>query len=71
MSNPQGRPLDLDCPDVFSRSVAFSPTGHTLAAACDDDSGTICLWNTTDPAHPGRGRSLKAGHRVNSLAFSP
>ncbi|MFJ9683159.1 WD40 repeat domain-containing protein [Streptomyces sp. NPDC101194] len=40
-----------------------------MAAACDDGAGTISLWNTTDPTHPGR--SLKAGHRVNSLAFSP
>jgi WD40 repeat protein/energy-coupling factor transporter ATP-binding protein EcfA2 len=68
---PAGAPLNLDCPDVFSGRIAFSPTGHTLAAACDDDAGTIRLWNTTDPAHPGRGRSLKAGYHVNSLAFSP
>ncbi|MFF9817777.1 hypothetical protein [Streptomyces sp. NPDC014006] len=68
---PAGAPLNLDCPDVFSSRIAFSPTGHTLAAACDDDAGTISLWNTTDPAHPGRGRSLKAGHPVISLAFSP
>ncbi|MFF8913908.1 AAA family ATPase [Streptomyces sp. NPDC015032] len=68
---PAKAPLNLDCPDVFSHRVAFSPDGHTLAAACKDDAGTISLWNTTDPAHPGRGRSLKAGHRVNSLAFSP
>ncbi|WP_405836197.1 hypothetical protein OG528_03930 [Streptomyces platensis] len=69
--NPAGAPLNLDCPDVFSHRIAFSPTGHTLAAACDDDAGTIRLWNTTDPAHPGRGRSLKAGHHVSSLVFSP
>ncbi|MFJ5681623.1 hypothetical protein [Streptomyces sp. NPDC093099] len=68
---PAKAPLNLDCPDVFSHRVAFSPDGHTLAAACDDDAGTIRLWNTTDPAHPVRGRSLKAGHPVNSLAFSP
>ena len=67
---PAGAPLDLDCPDVFSSSIAFSPTGHTLAAACDDDAGTIGLWNTTDPAHPRHRASLKAGDNVNSLAFS-
>ncbi|WP_326742706.1 nSTAND1 domain-containing NTPase [Streptomyces sp. NBC_01768] len=70
-AKPAGAPLYLDCPDVFSHRVAFSPTGHTLATACDDDSGTISLWDTTDPAHPVRGRSLKTGHRVSSLAFSP
>ncbi|MFI2765251.1 hypothetical protein ACH5A3_41585 [Streptomyces echinatus] len=69
--HPRGAPLNLACPDVFSRRIAFSPTGRTLAAACDDEAGTISLWNTTDPAHPGRGRSLKTGRRVNSLAFSP
>ncbi|MCX5400636.1 hypothetical protein [Streptomyces sp. NBC_00102] len=67
---PVRAPLDLDCPDVFSRRIAFSPTGHALAAACDDKAGTIGLWNTEDPAHPGRGRSLKAGAFVDSLAFS-
>ncbi|MEV0976420.1 hypothetical protein [Streptomyces sp. NPDC049915] len=69
--NPAGAPLNLDCTDVFSHRIAFSPTGHTLAAACDDDAGTVSLWNTTDPAHPTRGRSLKAGQHVISLAFSP
>ncbi|WP_189296140.1 WD40 repeat domain-containing protein [Streptomyces cinerochromogenes] len=68
---PSGAPLNLDCPDVFSGRVAFSPTGHTLAAACEDDAGTLSLWNTTDPAHPRRIPSLKTGHRVISLAFSP
>lgn len=68
--NPAKAPLNLDCPDVFSHRIAFSPSGHTLAAACADDGGTIRLWNTTDPVHPGRGRSLKTGHLVNSLAFS-
>lgn len=66
-----GAPLNLGCPGIFSRRIAFSPTGRTLAAACDDEAGTISLWNTTDPARPGRGRSVKAGHRVNSVAFSP
>ncbi|MFD4775283.1 hypothetical protein ACFWNU_15805, partial [Streptomyces sp. NPDC058427] len=66
-----GAPLTLDCPGVFSGRVAFSPTGHTLAAACDDDAGTIRLLDTTDPARPDSGRSLKTGRRVNSLAFSP
>ncbi|MFE1550895.1 AAA family ATPase [Streptomyces sp. NPDC058718] len=68
---PVKAPLDLDCPDAFSRRVEFSPDGHTLVAACDDDAGTISLWDTADPAHPVRGRTLKTGHSVNSLAFSP
>ncbi|MEU3842569.1 hypothetical protein AB0E88_21360 [Streptomyces sp. NPDC028635] len=68
---PAGAPLDLDCPDVFSGRIAFSPTGRTLAAACDDDAGAVSLWNMSDPAHPARGRSLKAGQHVNALVFSP
>ncbi|MCK1819196.1 hypothetical protein MTQ10_06125 [Streptomyces sp. XM83C] len=68
---PAGAPLDLDCPGTFSGAVAFSPNGRTLAAACDDDAGTISLWNTADRAHPARGRSLTTGGGVNSVAFSP
>ncbi|MGW1440924.1 hypothetical protein ACWD7M_37535, partial [Streptomyces griseus] len=26
--------------------------GHTLAAACDDEAGTIGLWDLTDPDTP-------------------
>ncbi|MFB6814732.1 hypothetical protein ACFCV8_09325 [Streptomyces sp. NPDC056347] len=68
---PAGAPLNLGCPKVHSGRIAFSPTGKALATACDDDAGTIGLWDTADPAHPDRGRSLKAGYHVNSLAFSP
>ncbi|CAL9286104.1 nSTAND1 domain-containing NTPase [Streptomyces sp. SudanB182_2057] len=70
-ARPAGAPLSLDCPDVYSRHIAFSPDGRTLAAACDDDAGTIRLWDTTAPARPGRGRALKAGNPVSALAFSP
>ncbi|MFF8985318.1 hypothetical protein ACF08E_18260 [Streptomyces globisporus] len=70
-ARPVGEPLNLTCPDVFSRSVAFSPAGHTLAAACDDEAGTIRLWDLTDPARPDRGRTVEAGTRVNAVAFSP
>ncbi|WP_432012640.1 hypothetical protein [Streptomyces cucumeris] len=70
-ARPVVAPLNLDCPDVFSRRIAFSPTGDTLAAACDNDAGTISLWDLTDPAHPDRGRTLKAGRSVTALAFSP
>ncbi|MGA5095869.1 hypothetical protein ACPCAC_00705 [Streptomyces lavendulocolor] len=69
--DPAEAPLNLGCPGVFSGRIAFSPTGRTLAAACDDEAGTISLWSTTDPARPGRGGSVKAGHRVKSVAFSP
>ena len=56
---------------VSVSGVAFSPDGHTLAAASDDH--TVRLWNLTDPAHPGPlGQPLR-GHtdRVWSVAFSP
>ncbi|WP_439081227.1 nSTAND1 domain-containing NTPase [Streptomyces sp. WL006] len=69
-ARPVGKPLSLDCPDVFSGRVAFSPTGRTLSAACRDDAGTVSLWDLTDPARPDRGRTLKAGEPVNALAFS-
>ncbi|MFF9061797.1 hypothetical protein ACF09K_24340 [Streptomyces sp. NPDC014882] len=64
-------PLVLDCPGVFSHRIVFSPDGDTLATGCDDDAGTVRLWNTADPARPARGRALKAGSSVQSLAFSP
>ncbi|MEU9851712.1 hypothetical protein [Streptomyces sp. NPDC047974] len=66
---PAPAPLDLDCAELASYSIAFSPDGRTLATSCHDASGPIRLWNTTDPARPGR--SLKAGHPVLSVAFSP
>ncbi|WUW24255.1 WD40 repeat domain-containing protein [Streptomyces sp. NBC_01463] len=68
---PAKKPLNLACPHVYSNRVAFSPDGKTLAATCDDDAGTVRLWDTTDPDHPDRGRSVKAGDNVGPLAFSP
>ncbi|MFH8868398.1 AAA family ATPase [Streptomyces griseus] len=70
-ARPVGKPVNLRCPDVFSRRVVFGPAGHTLAAACDDEAGTIGLWDLTDPARPDRGPTMKAGSDVNALAFSP
>ncbi|MGW0645507.1 nSTAND1 domain-containing NTPase [Streptomyces badius] len=68
---PVGKPVNLHCPGVFSRRIAFSPAGHTMAAVCHDEAGTIGLWDLTDPARPDRGRTVRAGSRVNALAFSP
>ncbi|WGP09467.1 hypothetical protein [Streptomyces sp. SH5] len=70
-ARPVGKPVNLHCPDVFSRRIAFSPAGHTMAAACDDKAGTIGLWDLTDPARPDRGRTVRAGSAVKALAFSP
>ncbi|MEU7330805.1 nSTAND1 domain-containing NTPase [Streptomyces parvus] len=70
-ARPVGKPVNLRCPDVFSRRIAFSPAGHTLAAACGDEAGTIGLWDLTAPDRPDRGGTVKAGSSVNALAFSP
>jgi anti-sigma-K factor RskA len=60
----------LTVPDV-ANSVAFSPGGRTLAAACGD--GTVRLWNVTDPTHPvSLGPPLTGfDASVSSVAFSP
>ena len=50
-------------------SIAFSPDG-TLATS--NDSNTIQLWNTANPAHPQPdGQPLTTGSQVTSVAFSP
>ena len=52
-------------------AVAFSPDGNTLAGV--DLTGTIRLWDVTDPAHPVlRGRPLtNPNGTLYSVAFSP
>ncbi|NEC21631.1 AAA family ATPase [Streptomyces parvus] len=70
-ARPVGKPVNLHCPDVFSRRITFSPAGHTLAGACRDEAGTIGLWDLTDPDRPDRGGTVKAGSPVYALAFSP
>ncbi|WP_409490864.1 WD40 repeat domain-containing protein [Amycolatopsis sp. cmx-11-12] len=51
-------------------TVAFSPDGHTLAAA--SEQGSVQLWNVSDPARRAS-PSKVFGHNksVNSVAFSP
>jgi hypothetical protein len=46
-------------------SVAFAPNGHMLASG--DDSGTIRLWDVTDPAHP---RPLSQSQTNAGIAYS-
>jgi WD40 repeat protein len=52
-------------------SVAFSPGGTSLAAACQD--GKAWLWNVADLAHPAPlGQPLTApADSLTALAFSP
>ncbi|MEU1012911.1 helix-turn-helix domain-containing protein [Streptomyces sp. NPDC005890] len=62
-------------------AVAFSPDGHTLAAATapgrgnDMDTGTparLQLWDVTRPAHPTLvGTSASTPDRVDTVNFSP
>ncbi|MCZ4125140.1 nSTAND1 domain-containing NTPase [Streptomyces sp. H39-S7] len=64
-----GRPLGQ--PDGTSAALTFSPDGHTLAVG--NSTGTVTLWNMTDPHHPvSRGKPLAvAAGPVTSVAFSP
>ncbi|HEX6521170.1 MAG TPA: helix-turn-helix domain-containing protein [Streptosporangiaceae bacterium] len=51
-------------------SVAFSPDGHTLAAA--GDGPAVALWNITDPAHATITQWLPGTTGgINGLAYSP
>jgi WD40 repeat protein/class 3 adenylate cyclase len=78
---PLGRPPTAG--DVSVGSLAFSPSGHTLASssglassantANGSGGGTVQLWDVTNPAHPRPlGQPLTAGDGpVDSVAFSP
>ena len=66
---PIGRPLTGNGGTVYS--VAFSPSGHTLASGSGDWSTR--LWNVTDLARPALLGKPLTGHDdiVYSVAFSP
>jgi WD40 repeat protein len=54
--------------DSFVHAVAFSPDGHTLAAA--DDDGSTYLWDTVTGHATGTLTDPNSGG-VDSVAFSP
>ncbi|MGQ0774256.1 MAG: nSTAND1 domain-containing NTPase [Pseudonocardiales bacterium] len=58
--------------DSAVSSVAFAPDGRTLATATFD-SGTVLLWDLTDPARPALRGSPLIGQAdtVFSVTFSP
>ncbi|GGO50484.1 hypothetical protein GCM10012287_30310 [Streptomyces daqingensis] len=68
--SPLGRPLRLRTGRISS--VAFSPSGHLLAAT--GDGGTIRLWDVRDRKRPrpaGRPVTSHDEKHVVSAAFSP
>ena len=66
---PSG-PSDGPVGTALVHSVAFSPDGRTLAVG--DDSGTVHLWDVTDPAHARPlGQIMPGSYTIESLAFSP
>ncbi|MFA3876270.1 WD40 repeat domain-containing protein [Streptomyces sp. MMCC 100] len=66
---PLGEPLTAHTAAVWS--VEFSPDGHTLASAAQDD--TVILWNVADPAYPHRIGEPLTGHTEGlwDLAYGP
>ncbi len=60
---PLGQPLTGHTNGV--NGVAFSPDGHTLASASQDE--TARLWNLTDPTHPAPlGQPLTKPHKLDA-----
>ena len=69
-NTPLSPPLAAGAGSV--NSVAFSPSGHTMASG--NANGTVRLWDVTDPAHPrplGQPLTVGGAGAVNSVAFSP
>ncbi|MGH7201328.1 MAG: WD40 repeat domain-containing protein, partial [Planctomycetaceae bacterium] len=58
-STGDGRPIQL----------AFSPNGHTLAAAISEQTGTVALWDV-DSREPLEGPT-GIGAEIQSIAFAP
>ena len=72
----EGTPLTASVPESEDPGeIAFSPDGRTLAVTTTEHysraSGTLQLWDVTDPHTPARAATITESQAVVAVAFSP